>query len=174
MYTQYYYIRIVHNVKPRSRHREPKTNKTMQIKSSTWFEAKVTYSKASDTGSTKKANEQYVVNAMSFTEAESRVTKYTADYDLQDAVIATLKRADYEEIIFSTDENDDRWFKVKLAYVETNEKTDAEKRTYVSYLVQAANIDKANQYIKDMMKDSVSNWVIESSSETKFMDVIEK
>lgn len=145
----------------------------MEIINSTWFEGKVTYQKENGQGMLKKTSELYVVDALSFSEAEKRLEEYASSYSMKDAEVMALKRADYGEVIFTGKIDDDRWYKVKLAYITLNEKTEKETRTYISYLVQADNIDNANARIKEMMKDSISDYAIETIQETKFMDVIE-
>jgi len=145
----------------------------MEIKNSTWFETKVSYMKTNDKGAIKRTSEMFVVDALSFTEAEANISEYISDYSMNEAQIATIKRADFSEILFSDNEQDDKWYKVKLAYITLNERTNEGTRSYVNYLVQANNIDKANAYIKEMMRDSMADYVIEVLHETKIMDVIE-
>ncbi len=43
---------------------------SLRSRTSTWFECKVRYEKTQEDGSEKLVNEQYVVDALSFTEAE--------------------------------------------------------------------------------------------------------
>ena len=47
----------------------------MRSRTSTWFETKIRYEKMMDDGMQKKVTEQYVVDALSFTEAESALLK---------------------------------------------------------------------------------------------------
>lgn len=145
----------------------------MEIKSSNWFEVKVTYRGLTESGEKKQVTELWIIEAISFTEAETLMIQYANEYSMEDIVINTLKRADFNEILFSENSEDDKWYKVKMAYIEINERTEKEKRTYINYFVQACNIDKANAYTKEMMNGSMSDYVIESVKETKFVDVIE-
>ncbi|WP_290387099.1 DUF4494 family protein, partial [uncultured Muribaculum sp.] len=47
---------------------------------STWFECKVRYDKIQENGSAKKVNEPYLVDALSFTEAEARIIEEVTPY----------------------------------------------------------------------------------------------
>lgn len=149
----------------------------MNTKNATWFEAKISYQKkynVDEDGFVKSTTELYAVDAETFTEAETRVCDYAKEFSADEPIeVASLKRADYNEILFSDSEKDDRWYKIKIAYVTTSGKTGKEKRTYTSYLVQADSIDTANAYMKEFMKVTISDYVIEASQETKIMDVIE-
>ena len=45
----------------------------MRSRTSIWFECKVRYEKTGDDGMSRKVTETYVVDALSFSEAESRI-----------------------------------------------------------------------------------------------------
>ena len=56
---------------------------------------------------------------------------------------------------------------------DVNEEKGKEKRTAVSYLVQAKNIEGALQNIGEVFSSSVLDYVVANVSETKIMDVFE-
>ena len=45
-----------------------------------WFECKVRFDKMQNNGSVKKVNEPYLVDALTFTEAESRIIEEITPY----------------------------------------------------------------------------------------------
>jgi len=139
----------------------------------TWFEVKVRCEKVQENGLVKKVTEQYVVDAMSFTEAESSIIAELEYYCSGEYDIQAIKRATYREIFFSDNSSDDRWFKAKLQFITIDEKTEKEKRTNVVYLVQAANIDVARNYIKEAMDSTMIDYDTVQLMETPFMDVLE-
>lgn len=114
----------------------------MRSKTSTWFETKVRYDKTMDDGREKKVTEVFVVDALSFTEAETKITEELSAYTSGDTFIKAITRAPYSEVLFSDDSKDDKWYRVKLAFITLDERTEKEKKTLVTYLFQAANIDK--------------------------------
>ena len=94
-----------------------------------WFECKVKYERTMDDGKVKKVNEPYLVDALSFTEAEERIIEERKHYMSGEFQVSDIKRARYAELFETDDESADRWFKVKLTFITLDEKTGAEKKT---------------------------------------------
>ena len=86
----------------------------MKSITSQWYEVKVRYDKMTDDGTPKPITEQYVVDALTFTEAESIITEEMSVYISGEFNINGIKPAPYKEIFFSELNSDDRWFKAKL------------------------------------------------------------
>lgn len=145
----------------------------MRNRTSTWFETRVRYDKTMEDGQDKKVTEQYVVEALSFSEAEKRITEEMSHYVSGEFGVKAIKLAAYSETFFSDIYTDDKWFKAKLAFITLDEKTDKEKRTPVTYLVQAASLDKARAYVKEVMEKTLIDYDVISISETHFIDVFE-
>lgn len=121
----------------------------------------------------KKVTEQYVVDALSFTEAEAAITEEMKSYISGDYRITDIKMTAYHEIFFSDMDKDDKWYKAKLQFITIDEKTEKEKRSSVFYLVQAGSLTKAVGYIDEMMGKTMIDYVISSVAETQIMDVYE-
>lgn len=121
----------------------------------------------------KKVTEQYVVDALSFTEAEAAITEEMKSYISGDYRITDIKMVAYHEIFFSDMDKDDKWYKAKLQFITIDEKTEKEKRSSVFYLVQAGSLTKAVGYIDEMMGKTMIDYVISSVAETQIMDVYE-
>lgn len=145
----------------------------MRNKTSTWFEAKVRYDKTLDDGRDKKVTEMFVIDALSFTEAEAKITEELSACTSGETFIKAITRAPYSEIFFSDADSDDRWYRARLAFITIDEKTGKEKRTNIVYLVQAESLDKARQYIKDVMAKTMIDYEVVSISETPLLDVFE-
>lgn len=145
----------------------------MRNRTSIWFETRIRYDKTMEDGRNKKVTEQYVVEALSFPEAERRITEEMSHYVSGEFGVKAIKLAAYSETFFSDIDTDDKWFKAKLAFITLDEKTDKEKRTPVTYLVQAASLDKARAYVKEVMEKTLIDYDVISISETHFVDVFE-
>ncbi len=145
----------------------------MRNRTSIWFETRIRYDKTMEDGRDKKVTEQYVVEALSFSEAEKRITEEMSHYVSGEFGVKAIKLAAYSETFFSDIDTDDKWFKAKLAFITLDEKTDKEKRTPVTYLVQAASLDKARAYVKEVMEKTLIDYDVISISETHFIDVFE-
>lgn len=145
----------------------------MRSRTAEWFETKIKYEKTMDDGLQKKVTEAYVVDALSFSEAESRITKEMSSYISGEFDVVDIKLASYKEIFFSDSESADRWYKAKLQFISIDEKTEKEKRSNVYYLVQAATLLGAVQNIDAVMGKTMIDYEIASVSETALMDVFE-
>jgi len=126
-----------------------------------------------DDGLQKKVTEQYVVDALSFSEAEERITEEMSSYISGEFDVTDIKIATYKEIFFSDNESADRWYKTKLQFITIDEQTDKEKRSNVNYLVQAATLPEAVKNIGEVMGGTMIDYVIASIAETQLMDVYE-
>ena len=124
-------------------------------------------------GLQKKVTEQYVVDALSFSEAEQRIIEEMSAYISGEFEVTDVKKAQYKEVFFSDAANDDRYYKAKLAFITIDEKTDKEKRSNVTYLVQAATLDGAVKNINDVMDSTMIDYEKSNIAETKIMDVFE-
>ena len=136
-----------------------------------WFECKVKYERTMDDGKVKKVNEPYLVDALSFTEAEERIIEERKHYMSGEFQVSDIKRARYAELFESDDESADRWFKVKLTFITLDEKTGAEKKTSQNVLVQAADLRDAVKRLDEGMKSSMMDYVISSVAESPLLDV---
>ena len=136
-----------------------------------WFECKVKYERTMDDGKVKKVNEPYLVDALSFTEAEERIIEERKHYMRGEFQVSDIKRARYAELFETDDESADRWFKVKLTFITLDEKTGAEKKTSQNVLVQAADLRDAVKRLDEGMKSSMMDYVISSVAESPLLDV---
>ena len=145
----------------------------MRSRTAIWFECKIRYEKAMEDGLLKKVNEVYVIDALSFSEAEERITKEMSSYISGEFEIVDVKIAPYREVFFADDNLSDQWFKAKLSFITIDERGDKEKRTSVMYLVNAGNINHAIKNIGEVMSGTMIDYVTTSISATKIFDVFE-
>ena len=138
-----------------------------------WFECKIRYEKVMEDGLQKKVTESYVVDAMSYGEAEARIVEEMSSYISGEFEVADVKKAPYKEIFFSDDANADRWYKAKLDFITLAEKTEKEKRSRVTYLVQAGSMKGAFNGIEEVMNGTMIDYEEAAISDTKLMDVFE-
>ena len=136
-----------------------------------WFEAKVKYIKINENGREKKVNEAYLLDAMSYTEAESRITHEMESVIKGDYYISSLKKSNITELVPSEDENDDRWYKAKVNIIDADEVSGKGKSTAQYYLVEAADTDRALENLKKNLSTFVVPYEIANISDTKFIDV---
>ena len=145
----------------------------MRSRTADWFECKIRYEKVMEDGLQKKVTESYVVDALSFSEAEERIIEEMSSYISGEFDVADIKKASYREVFFADQDAADKWYKAKLQFITFDEKTDKEKRSNVYYLVNAGSFNVAVKNIEEVMGGTMIDYVIASMSETTTMDVFE-
>ena len=137
-----------------------------------WFECKVKYRKFDEASGTQKVKtEPFLVDAMSYTEAESRITEEMAAYLMEgeEIKITNIKMANYAEI--HPFENSDRWFKSKVSLIAFDEESGKERKTNLYLLVQANDVKEAYENTISTMQDTMGEYSIPAVSESPIMDV---
>ncbi|KAA6333083.1 hypothetical protein EZS27_018467 [termite gut metagenome] len=137
----------------------------------TWFECKVRYDKVMENGMNKKVTEPYLVDALSFTEAEARIIEEITPFISGEFTVADIKRANYSELFTNEQDTADRWFKCRLLFITLDEKSGVEKKTATQLLVQATDLHDAVKNLDEGMKGSMADYQIASVIETAIMDV---
>ena len=134
-----------------------------------WFECKVKYDKTLETGVVRTVTEPYLVDALSFTEAEARITKEMQPYISGEFTVSAVRRINLSDVF--RNDNGDRWYKVKTNFITIDEKTAVEKKTASFQLVQASEFKEALEVFMEGMKDTMADFEIASITETPLMDV---
>ena len=134
-----------------------------------WFECKISYEKMLENGMQKKVTEPYLVDALSFTEAEARIIEEIRPYVSGEFTVTDIKRAKFSELFFN--ENGDRFFKAKVYFITLDEKSGAEKKTAIQMLAQASDLKEALAVVEQGMAGTLSDYSIASLAETAIMDV---
>lgn len=136
-----------------------------------WFEGKVKYLRVDEDGRERKVTEAYLLDAMSYTEAESRIMKEMEGITSGEFYISGLKKSNITEVVPSENENDDRWYKAKVAVIDADEVSGREKRTFQYYLVAASDAERALNNLNEALKTFVVPWEVVGIADTQFMDV---
>lgn len=134
-----------------------------------WFECKVRYDKMQENGTVKKVNEPYLVDALTFTEAEARIIEEMKPYISGEYSISSEKKTKISEIFFN--EGGDRYYLVKVNFITLDEVSGVEKKSTTQILVQAADFEGAVANFNEGMKGTMADYEIASVSETMIMDV---
>lgn len=136
---------------------------------SNWFECKVKYQKIDEQGKVKNVSEPYLVDAVSFTEAESRINKEMEPYISGDFNVTNIKVANYAELL--PDDNGDRWYKSKVSYITIDEEKGLERKSNSYILVQASDLKEAYDSLDKSMSRSVTDYEISAIQESPILDV---
>ena len=137
-----------------------------------WFECKIKIDKTTADGVIKTSTENYLVDALSFTEAEARITEEMRPYISGEFKVDSVKRVRVSEMFF--DETGDRWYKAKVNFVTLDEKKGVQKRTASYMYVQASEFSKALQNLMEGMKGTMSDFEVAAINETNLLDVFKE
>ena len=133
-----------------------------------WFETEVRYDKTMENGSVKRVTEAYLVDALSFTEAEARISEEIAHFTSEYSISA-VKRTKIAEIF--RERTGDKWYLVKVAFITLDEKTAVEKKSISQILVAADDFKEAFDNFMEGMKSTLADFEINTIQETLIMDV---
>ena len=134
-----------------------------------WFQCNVNYEKMLENGMQKKVTEPYLVDALSFTEAEARIIEEIRPFITGEFTVTDIKRARLSELFFN--ENGDRYYECKVYFITLDEKTALEKKTGAKMLAQASTLKEAISVLEEGMKSTLADYSIASVKETQIMDI---
>lgn len=134
-----------------------------------WFECKFKFSREDESGGYKSITETYLVDAVSFTEAESRVYSEVAS-NLRDFLLLKIAPYPIHDMVIS--DQGAKFYKCKVVMLTVDEKSGREKKVNQFVLVNADCIDKANEVIDDLYSTALSNFTSVSISETNIVEVL--
>ncbi len=133
-----------------------------------WFDCKITYEKEiNQSGKMRKVSESYLVDAETFTDAESRMAEEMSSRGSY--IVDSVRKIRLYELFL--DQKSERYYKSKVGFITLDEKAGVEKKKYVQILVQADDIDEALQNLHKGMKDTLGDYEVASVAETNYMDV---
>jgi hypothetical protein len=130
------------------------------------MEVDARFSAIAEDGFEKTKTEKYVVDAMSFTEAEKKTIDFLKDE--KDLKVVAIKQARYNELVFKDDDSEDKWWKVKVKVFCG----DSEKPVTVQELVQASSVIDAQSTIAKLYNGIMADYSIATIDETKVIDII--
>lgn len=137
-----------------------------------WFQGKVRYEKINEAGMNVKVTEAYLVDALSFTEAEARLIEQVKQFISGEFTVSDIRRAGYSEVFESNDSDADRWFKCKIYFITLDEKNGAERRTASRILVQASDLRDAVKNLDEGMRGTMADYQIASVCESPIWEVL--
>lgn len=136
----------------------------------TWFSVRVVYDRTNEKGMKEKAKELYLIDALSFTEAEARAIGEMEPFAEDELRVTAMKIEDIAEIFNSENEGADKWYRIKVHFI-TVDNEGKQKKTAHIYLVKGAMTEDAMKILHERMKGTLIDYVIHSVTETQYMDV---
>jgi hypothetical protein len=134
-----------------------------------WFECKIKYEKTAEEGKIVKVSEAYLVDAMTFAEAEERINKEMEPFISGEFSVATIRKARINEMF--ENETGDKWYRCKVMFITLDEEKGIEKKIATTMMVQANDIKEAWDGLHEGMKGSMADFQVAGITETTIMDV---
>ncbi|SDG81649.1 DUF4494 domain-containing protein [Psychroflexus sediminis] len=134
-----------------------------------WFECKVKYRKTQDTGEQKITTETYLLDAVSYTEAETRINEEMKAYTSEEFRIMNIRVANFAEV--HPFDNSDRWFKSKVSLIALDEESGKEKKSNIYLLIQANDVKEAFENTNKALEETMGDYTIPSITESPILDV---
>jgi len=135
-----------------------------------WFTIKVKYTKQLEDGRLKRVTEPYLVDAISFTDAEARIYEEVGTNIKGEFLITGISKTDYADIFYYEDADD--WYKCKLTYVTADADSGKEKKVSNNFLVTAHNVKQAFERIKESLSDMTVTFEIPSIMLSPIVEVL--
>lgn len=137
-----------------------------------WYECKVSYDKNLEQG-LQKVNELYLINALSFTEAEKRIIEYATPYVSMGALeVTNIKRALYAEMFMTNHDEHDRYFKARVNVITIDERSGKEKKSGMNILIQNDTLSHALDHLLEQLGKEAQDYEVSSITETQILDVV--
>ena len=139
-----------------------------------WFECKVSYERQADSMGMKKVSESYLVDALSFTEAEKRIIKEIRPFvSVGELEVVNIRRARIAELFLNEDAEDDRYFRAKVNFITVDEKSGSEKKTSATMIVKSDSLPNAVTELKAQLDSQMASYEIAAVTDTQILDVFQ-
>ena len=139
-----------------------------------WFECKVSYERQADSMGMKKVSESYLVDALSFTEAEKRIIKEVRPFvSVGELEVVNIRRARIAELFLSDESEDDRYFRAKVNFITVDEKSGSEKKTSATMIVKSDSLPNAVTELKAQLDSQMASYEIAAVTDTQILDVFQ-
>jgi len=120
----------------------------------TWFQVKVKYTKENEEGLLKSISEQYLIDAVSFTEAEAILYDRLGSMIRGDFSVIAIAKSNIVDVFLY--EDSDVWFKCKVSYLVADPDSGKEKKVNQYMIVTASDVPQAHERIQE----SLSNMLV--------------
>lgn len=139
-----------------------------------WFECKVSYERQADSMGMKKVSESYLVDALSFTEAEKRIIKEIRPFvSVGELEVVNIRRARIAELFLNEEAEDDRYFRAKVNFITVDEKSGSEKKTSATMIVKSNSLPNAVTELKAQLDSQMASYEIAAVTDTQILDVFQ-
>jgi hypothetical protein len=135
----------------------------------TWFLCRVKYAKENEQGLLKNVSEQYLVDAVSFTEAEARIYDMLGSTIRGDFQVTNISKSNFVDVFHY--EDIDVWHKCKITYVIADADSGKEKKVTQYMLVTAHDVKEAYERIYESLNNMLVTFRVPDVTESPIVEV---
>lgn len=119
----------------------------------------------------KKINEVFLVNAVSYTDVETKITKEMQMRTNQEFFITNINREKYSYVL-TNDEDGGYFFNAVVSYSSLDDDGQNEKKIRMNICVETSHIDKVSEIVSKVLEGSF-DFSLKKVVETKIIYVIQ-
>ncbi len=134
-----------------------------------WFNCKVKYQKVDEHGKQVRVSESYLVEAINFTEAETRTFEFMEQYAGGDIVVSGINKANFSEIL--NFEDGQYWYKAKVSWDDYDENSGKLTKVNQYFLVAANNVKQCYDRIEENLSGMQVEFDIPAIALSPVLDV---
>ncbi|MDN3667945.1 DUF4494 domain-containing protein [Echinicola jeungdonensis] len=134
-----------------------------------WFLCKVKYAKENEQGLLKNVTEQYLIDAVSFTEAEARIYDMLGSVIRGDFQVTNISKSNIVDVFFYDDI--DIWHKCKITYVVADADSGKEKKVTQYMLVTAHDVKEAYDRIHESLSNMLVSFRVPDINESPIVEI---
>lgn len=135
----------------------------------TWFLCKVKYAKENEQGLLKNVSEQYLVDAVSFTEAEARIYDMLGSVIRGDFQVTNISKSNIVDVFFY--EDIDIWYKCKVTYIVADADSGKEKKVTQYMLISAHHVKEAYERIHESLNNMLVSFTVPDITESPIVEI---
>jgi hypothetical protein len=137
----------------------------------TFFECKSRFNAVSEEGKEIVKSETYLVDAVSFTDAEANTISYLEKVVTGSSTVTAIKRSSIEDVINVSDEG--KYFTAKVRFISVDDETGKGKMATIQLLVQADTPEETLKGVNEYTKEWVVDISVVQVTESKIVDYIQ-
>ena len=134
-----------------------------------WYTVKVKFTKEFQDGTLKRVTEPYLVNSISFTDAEARIYQEVGEFTRGEFLVTSIAKTDFADIFHYSDA--EVWYKCKVSYITEDGDSGKEKKVNNNFLVSAHTVKEAYERIEESLKGLMVTFEIPMISVTPIVEI---
>ena len=134
-----------------------------------WFLVKVKYTKHLENGNLKRVTEQYLLEAMSFTDAEARIYDELGASIQGEFIVGGINIADIHDVFMTGDCGE--YYKCKISYELLGDDAENAKALTQNFLIEANSVIEAYERLVSFLKELIKEFTVTAITKTNIMDI---